>query len=363
MTGRILTLLAILVFVISMGCSKEKEITSVTPEPETYAGSSACSVCHASIYSDYTSTGHHHMLNAIIGGLPPVYPDTVPALPGPPGGYGWSDIAYVVGGFGWKARFVDSDGYVVTGGNVQWNLETGQWAPYEPATPEGTKPYDCGGCHTTGFVASDTLHQGGRPGIMGTWAEDGIGCERCHGAGGQHRHNPRDIQMQVDNSSELCGECHYGTADHRILASGGLIKDEAQYDELTSAGHGHVRCVTCHNPHRSAKYDPDNAIIIDCTTACHFETVNHVGPDDCVLCHMPKSVLGAVSSGSGVHLRGDMRSHIFRINADTTQAQFYSDGGQTYSYGFNGLNFACLSSCHDTRDLAWAASHAGEIHQ
>ena len=53
------------------------------------------------------------------------------------------------------------------------------------------KPYDCGACHTTGWVADTdadtdgTLadNQDGLPGIHGTWAAPGIHCEACHGPG------------------------------------------------------------------------------------------------------------------------------------------------------------------------------------
>ncbi|MEE9553468.1 MAG: hypothetical protein V3W18_04150 [candidate division Zixibacteria bacterium] len=360
MRRRILSLVVVAALATFSGCSKEKDTTVITPEPVSYVGADACQTCHATIYADFIQSGHKYKLNKVDGATP-VYPDFVPPLAGPPEGYTWNDISYVIGGFGWKARFIDNNGYIITGDAVQWNLETEEWAAYHSGEDPGTKPFDCGRCHTTGYVESDTDHQGNLPGMVGTWAEDGITCERCHGPGGQHASYPADIDMQVDHSSELCGECHYRSEDHRILASGGLIRHHEQYDEMLSAGHANQLCVGCHDPHKSAKYDAVNAIIADCVD-CHSTTVSHPGTDDCVLCHMPESVKSAVSSGSGIYLKGDIRSHIFAINIDTTETQFYVDGSNTYSNGFNGLNFTCLSSCHSNRDLEWAADHAENIH-
>lgn len=359
MARHILAATAILGFLTLISCSKLKNTTPTASEERLYIGSQACRTCHSSIYSDFVNTGHAHSLNRVMAGTAPVYPDSVPALADPPFGYTWSDVTYVIGGFGWKADFIDSQGYIVTGDAAQWNLETAEWAAFDSSTAPGTRAFDCGACHTTGY---DSRNPDNLPGIVGSWAENGVGCERCHGPGSQHALNPRDHRMQVDDTAQLCGECHHRSGDHRILAYGDLLQNYQQYDELLSAGHGNLRCVTCHNPHRSAKYDAGNAIISACTD-CHTITVTHDGPHDCINCHMPKSVESAVSSGNGIHLRGDMRSHIFRINPDINEDQFYVDGSNQYSNGFNGLNFACLSSCHQSGSLSWAAQNAPGIHQ
>ncbi len=360
MFRRILPL--IMALAVFTGCSKKKEATIVTPEPVSYVGADACQTCHASKYNDFIQSGHKYKLNKV-NGAAPVYPDFVPPLTGPPDGYTWNDISYVIGGFGWKARFIDNNGFIITGDAVQWNLETEEWVGYHSGDAPGTKPYDCGRCHTTGYVSSETEHQDGLPGMIGTWAEDGVTCEACHGQGGDHVFAPGDFDMEIDISSELCGGCHYRSEDHRILASGGLIRHHEQYDELVSAGHGNVLCVNCHDPHKSAKYDAANAIIAECSD-CHSQTMPTFMPNNyCIDCHMPESVKSAVSSGSGVYLKGDIRSHIFAINIDTTVAQFYVDGTSDYSNGFNGLNFTCLASCHSNQDLAWAAIYADSVHQ
>ncbi len=345
---------------VIQGCSKEKDITITEPEAASFVTAATCNFCHAEIYDEFLETGHPYKLNKVEGGVAPAYPNS--AVPNPPDGYTWDDITYVIGGYGWKARFLDRNGWIITGAAVQWNLGTREWVGYHASEAPGTKAYDCGRCHTTGYVASETEHQDGLPGIVGTWAEPGITCEACHGPGSRHAIDPEVYSMTIDRSADLCGECHYRSEDHRILASGGLIRHHEQYDEMLSDGHGALRCVTCHDPHKSTKYNAEEAIITSCTYCHTTMTVNHDGPDDCVPCHMPKSVKSAVSFGEGVALRGDISSHIFAINSDTTEAQFYTEGEKTYSNGSNGLNFSCLSFCHTSRDLEWAAQRAPGIH-
>ncbi|MDQ7053956.1 MAG: hypothetical protein Q9P14_14120 [candidate division KSB1 bacterium] len=73
----------------------------------------------------------HKWLNKVEGG-PPTYPEnTSPGVPNPPPNTTWDDFAYVIGGYGWKARFVKKDGRIFTAGDsAQYNLANGGWAPY-----------------------------------------------------------------------------------------------------------------------------------------------------------------------------------------------------------------------------------------
>ena len=72
----------------------------------------------------HQETGHAWALNRVVDGKAPAYPTT--KLKDPPEGYTWDDILYVIGGFNWKARFVDKQGNVITGAEdakTQYNLE------------------------------------------------------------------------------------------------------------------------------------------------------------------------------------------------------------------------------------------------
>ena len=73
-----------------------------------YVGAETCGNCHPDIYEVFMKSGHAWKLNPVVDGQPPQYPFT--ELSELPEGYTWDDILYVIGGYNWKARFVDKDG-------------------------------------------------------------------------------------------------------------------------------------------------------------------------------------------------------------------------------------------------------------
>ncbi|MCZ7666208.1 MAG: hypothetical protein M5U34_02680 [Chloroflexi bacterium] len=93
-------------------------------QPPVYVGSAACAECHQELAAVFSQSGHAFPLTPVVDGQPPEYPfSEVEALPD---GYAWDDIAYVVGGYNWKARFVGHDGFIITGeaeATTQYNLE------------------------------------------------------------------------------------------------------------------------------------------------------------------------------------------------------------------------------------------------
>ena len=116
-------------------------------EPPTYVGAPACAECHQETYDVFNKSGHPYKLNKVVDGQPPEYPYT--EVVDVPEGYTWDDISYVIGGYNWKARFIDHDGYIITGdadATTQYNfwneqLEMGDnWVAYHAG--EENKPYD-----------------------------------------------------------------------------------------------------------------------------------------------------------------------------------------------------------------------------
>ncbi len=85
----------------------------VSYQPPEFVGSEACAECHQEIYDTFISSGHPHQLTAVVDGQPPEFPFSEVA--DPPEGYTWDNISYVVGGYNWKARLLDQDGYLITG--------------------------------------------------------------------------------------------------------------------------------------------------------------------------------------------------------------------------------------------------------
>ncbi len=345
------------------GCEKTTNVTAPAAEAETYVSSQACQACHPELYAEFSNTGHNLVLNrASEAGGRGYFP--FGDLPGPPEGHQWGDLSYVVGGFWWKARFVGNDGYVVTGTTAQYNVQSDRWVAYAAGS---VVPYDCGPCHTTGYRSEG--HQGGMPGVVGTWALNGVQCERCHGPGSRHVYAPYDFPLKVDRSASLCGECHVRGDVSKIPAEAGFIMHEAQYNELHATKKGNFACVNCHDPHVSLHgQNPsrDVAIKARCET-CHFEEAESyaaselphygLGTIDCAECHMAYAVKSA--EGQLARYRGDVRSHLFRINTSPTASMFTSDG--KYANGYLTLDYVCLR-CHISQTKQWALEHAPEVH-
>ena len=369
-TVMLVTLTAILVMV---GCSDDETVTQV--DPATYVGSATCATtdCHEVIHQTWTESGHPYKLTKIDGVAPTElfpefsnYPND-PVEPPATGRYSWDEISYTIGGYGWKMRWIDSDGYIITSGaaenDVQYNFENDTWTTYHTQDEPHTKPYNCGKCHTTGWVADEdwetdgTLedNQDGLPGMHGTFVAGGVHCEECHGAGSKHVEDPDANGLLVDTNSTLCGRCHTRDAENHIAASGGYIKHHEQYDEWLHSPHSAVMgpgCIECHDPHASVKFDGvalgEGTKAAASCESCHTEiTVNaHTGPATCVDCHMPKASKSAIA----VHAyQGDIKTHIWSINTDAVGKDAMFDGSFVAEEGDGQaqvtLDFACYG-CH-----------------
>jgi hypothetical protein len=370
---------------------------------QTYVGSGSCQACHDNatwdfIYTNWSESGHPYKFSVINDSTPPVYPlEALNFQSSWMSGLGdgtlsWDNIAGVIGGYGWKVRFVGNDGHIIgtagsmysTGlGHNQFNFAGGVdhgWVDYHPGD-EKIYNYSCFKCHTTG---GDTLGTWlpNVPGL-GTFSEGGVGCEACHGPGSAHIAAPSASnidrvyeQAHQDNSigglsidgvvktpdgsgddvTFMCGTCHNRSYTDPINSSGGFIKHHEQWDEFIATKHnlnaGHD-CITCHDPHKRGHsgWGPAiGAIKVDCGT-CHNDqvaTINHTGTQKCIDCHMPYAVKSGTSRGQSGY-KGDVRSHLFVINPDTA-SMFTPDGSAVLDDGTRSAalspHFACLG-CHN----------------
>ena len=88
---------------------------------QDYEGSEFCQECHEVNYSLWKVSGHPYKL---------MKSEEARNRPIPlPIGYTWDDISYVIGGYKWKSRYIDLDGYIITttfdeDGNPKYRVST-----------------------------------------------------------------------------------------------------------------------------------------------------------------------------------------------------------------------------------------------
>lgn len=325
-------------------------VDGVSFEPPQYIGSEACAQCHQEIYDIFSLSGHAFPLMKVVDGQPPEFPFT--DIPRTPEGYSWNDISYVIGGYKWKARFIDQEGFIITGEDEEattqydfFNPNVGlgeEWVAYHPGEE---KPYDCGSCHTTGY--SSAGNQDGLPGLVGTWALPGVQCEECHGPGSAHANHPASFQMTIDHDAAACFDCHVRGAPEEIAVGDGFILHNDQYGDLSQGKHSIIDCVHCHDPHAGVvqlqEAEAERTVQAECQE-CHYREAQNFNielhPRTCTECHMPYLIKTAV--GDPNIFTGDVRTHHTVIDPNQI-AQFSEDGTQVLPQ--LGLNFACRH-CH-----------------
>ncbi len=349
-----------------------------------FMGSESCKVCHEKNFRDWSRSGHPYKL---------MKSEQARYRPIPlPMGITWDDVSYVIGGYKWKSRYIDRNGYIITTtgdedgnpvpGQNQYDYMTGQWVDYHAG--EAGRPYNCGSCHTTHWVADDDAetdndlsdNQDGLPGMWGTFDAGGVHCEQCHGNG---------MTMTIDDSAAFCGGCHYRTSPpgsevNSIPAKNGFINHHEQYNEFMSSPHSAMKCVDCHNPHErgefsiwedgeSDKYPMGLTTGAQCGVNCHADKGDsfsaHAMADmkvECKDCHMPYASRSSNTLGP---FQGDLQTHLMYISTDPNYNMF-TDDGKFVKLDANGkgavtLGFAC-KRCHATADVNELARFAKNFH-
>jgi len=336
------------------------------PSGASYVGSQTCGGCHQEIYATFLKTGHPWALNKISGAQAPDYPSTnISQLPA---GYTWNDILYVIGGYNWKALFINSQGYIITdepgkSGDSnylnQWNLSNdllgkqAGFVSYHSGEENLSTP--CVSCHTTGYNPAG--NQDNLPGLLGTWVYDGIQCEECHGPGGLHITNPKGIAMQINRDPEACRQCHSSEIANPIQAHAGFIDFSDQNNDLFVGKHTVLECVTCHDPHQGVvqlRHAQAPTTLVKCQD-CHFKEAQfqknskHVSIGlSCTQCHMSQII--KMAWGEEARFNGDVRTHAVAIDSaqiDQIYTASAEDGTeQLFIKPQVGLDFACRH-CHN----------------
>jgi tetratricopeptide (TPR) repeat protein len=164
----------------------------------------------------------------------------------------------------------------------------------------------CVYCHVTNF--RDFRDPPPESGFCPTVTDAGIGCERCHGPGGNHLAAIRAgfpdraiVNAGTSSSSAItaqCADCHIVGSTPDINAapdnpdyvrSPGLT---LTFSRCYTESDGEMSCLTCHDPHRDDE-EPVGFYESKCLS-CHSQkngsqTACRVNPiTNCLNCHMPK---------------------------------------------------------------------------
>ena len=143
----------------------------------------------------------------------------------------------------------------------------------EPLNGDGLRR--CVFCHTT-HAPSAIANQGA------VAADHSIGCERCHGPGGNHliavKENWSDLAIAQPKHAQgevivkLCGQCHSprgGSPARDDPTSVRFQGSTLTWSKCYLASGNRLDCVTCHDPHRRVEKAP--AYYEAKCLACHAE--------------------------------------------------------------------------------------------
>ncbi len=308
-----------------------------------YTGNGSCEPCHAEIVRSYSSTPMAQSSGRVAGGLAPgelrhaasgtrysINADGDVHAANPAGEASWR-LAYFIGSGATGRSFLTIASGFLFQAPVTWYTQQAKWdvSPgYETDTvsrwSRAVEP-ECLACHSSQIrFAKGYQNLYADP----PFAQDGVGCERCHGPGSEHiagrAHLVNPATLPAAQRDSVCAQCHM-SGEARINRAGKSFLDYRPGDNLSSlvayfvsAGDQAVRatsyverlaasrckaasgdalwCGSCHDPHRVPDARERVAYYQAKCLTCHDAGECRRGPD-CAACHMPKSPVQDVAHG------------------------------------------------------------------
>ncbi|HWF08705.1 MAG TPA: tetratricopeptide repeat protein [Bryobacteraceae bacterium] len=319
-----------------------------------FAGNKACAGCHAAIYRSYMRTPMAQSSGKVGSEGPQLketfdraeFRDTRGAFTysvtpdyrfefNQPGASqpiaGIRALAYFIGsGAAARTFLMDQDGFLFESPvtyyrqSASWKASPGFEALDYPYLTRPVVP-GCLQCHASGIQANAGTLNGYR---TPPFLENGVACERCHGAGSDHIAkgskllNPAKLAPAARDS--ICAQCHLSGEvrvvkagkEDKALTPGGLLTDDLTVfiragspSDLRVTSHvenlaqsackrasgDKMWCGTCHDPHTApepaekAAYFRSKCLTCHQTRDCHESTADRqANGDNCIACHMPR---------------------------------------------------------------------------
>ena len=360
-----------------------------------YVGSESCRKCHAGIYQRWAKTPMANVVRDPRQHPEAILPDLKTNHVAP---FTIDEVALVYGSE-WKQRYftrIGEDYYPLP---AQWDVGNRKWLKYHVP--------DAGGDWWAAYYPSDNLQRPTGPTCDGCHSvnydihtrqvtEWNVGCERCHGPGGEHVAHPTRTNIlnpgEMDDvaSDDTCIQCHsqgrpragfiegraydwpvgyhaglrladywklediaLGQTDFLHYPDGTAHKNRMQGNDFVQSvmyRHG-VTCASCHDVHGTENYaqlrKPADRLCLDChgagspngpheaTLEAHTHHNAASTGSQCIACHMPKIESEGVP-GSFV------RAHTFRFISPAMTDRYKMPNPCT--------------SCHTDKTTAWAAA-------
>jgi predicted CXXCH cytochrome family protein len=337
--------LALLIFSSALDSAARTPASAGAVSDNGYIGDQACQQCHAAIYESFLKTAMAKASGPAAGNLiPGDFTDAASNVHyrvfeqsgrvwlsfDREGTYAMHDrreLLYFIGSGRRGRTYVFAKEGFFFESPINWYGQKRLWE-MTPAY-QGSKHMplnlplaaSCLDCHTshpqTPFPGTDDKYA--EPLI----AQDGIGCERCHGPGADHAKNHGAIinpsKLAPARRDAVCMQCHL-EGDVAISQPGHALKEFRPGENLQDYVHYFVlsgavgnlpavsqfealwqsmckrksgdsfSCTTCHDPHSSPNPAEKVAYYRQKCLACHhlaFARKHHKSNPDCVSCHMP----------------------------------------------------------------------------